>query len=360
MLSLLAVSSGLAGFAADARDFLAAVRFARPGLLWLSLLFPLFALLERWAAHRRRASVAKIGRPGAVAGQFTEHPGRQRLLGFAYSLAWALLILGAAGPRWGKSPETGVAVGRDVVIVIDLSRSMLADDMADRKAPTRWEAARNAALDLIDGAARRGGHRVAVVVFAARTKLLCPLTTDYDHARAIVEEIDGEHPPPEIRPVANAEVLSGTRIGAAISLAVKAHDNRFPGYQDVVLISDGDDPGDDKEWVIGSDAALEARVPVHTVGVGDPDAGTFLIFNEEPFETRLQEAPLKELATRTGGHYVGSRKEAPRLAEFFRTRVEPLTGRAVSDETVPLPRERYGWFLAPSLLLFTIAWRRGM
>ena len=74
---------------------------------------------------------------------------------------------GVGWPQWGKSDETGVAVGRDLVIVIDLSRSMQAPDMADPSAPTRWQAARAGALDLLAGIARRGGHRVAVVVFAA-------------------------------------------------------------------------------------------------------------------------------------------------------------------------------------------------
>src|SRR4051794_801848 len=217
---LLTFSSGLAGFWADAREFLAAVRFARPGLLWLLLLAPVLALVDRWAARRRRAAVSRIGRPAAVAGQLTGPTGRRRWSGLAYSLGWVALVLGAGGPRWGKSDETGIAVGRDVVVVIDVSRTMLADDMADRAAPTRWEAARSAALDLIDGMARRGGHRGGGGLVAARPHLLCPLTTDYDHARAVVADVDGQFPPVEVRPPPGEKVRSGTRIGAGLILAV--------------------------------------------------------------------------------------------------------------------------------------------
>jgi len=359
MTLLFAMSSGLAGFAADARDFLIALRFARPELLWLFLLFPMFALFDRWGANRQRAAIAKLGRPSAIAGQLTQPHSRQRWLRFTQSLAWTLLVLGVAGPLWGKSDETGIAVGRDVVVVIDLSQSMLADDMADRSAPRRWEAARNAAIDLIDGMAKRGGHRVGVVVFAARTKVICRLTTDYDHARAIVTEINGDLPPVEVRPPVSVEMPSGTRIGAGLIAAVKAHDNRFPGYQDIILISDGDDPGEDKEWVRGADAAREARIPVHTVGVGDPENGTFRELDMEIFETRLQEAPLKQIAAETRGQYVASRKDAPRLAEFFRTSLEPLPSRDVSDESITLPKERYLWCLVPALALFSIVWLRG-
>jgi Ca-activated chloride channel family protein len=356
---LLAAASGLAGFVADVRDFLVALKFARQELLWLFLLFPVFFLFDRYAARRLRSSIAKIGRPLAVAGQLTQPPTRQRALRFAQSCAWTLLILAVAGPLWGKSTETGIAVGRDVMIVIDLSRTMLADDMSDRSSPMRWEAARNAARDLVNAMARRGGHRVGIVVFANRTKVLCPLTTDYDHARAIIDEIDGLHPPVEIRPPIGVEVISGTRIGAGLIAAVKAQDVRFPGYQDIVLLSDGDDPGEDKEWVRGADAARDAKIPVYTVGIGDPENGTILTIADELIDTRLQEAPLKQIAAETRGQYIGSRKDTPQLGEFFRTNLEPLPSREVSDENVPLPKERYLWCLLPALVLFGMCWLRG-
>ena len=201
------------------------------------------------------------------------------------------LVLGLAGPRWGKSDETGIAVGRDIVIVMDLSRSMQAPDMADASAPTRWQAAKAGAIDLLGGIAVRGGHRVAIVAFAAHPKVICPLTTDYDHVRAVLNDLDGIYPPPEIRPGA-MEVTSGTRIGAALRVAVKTHDQRFPGCQDVVLISDGDDPAEDREWVRGSDEARKARIPVHTVGVGNPFEDYILAFGDELAPTRLKEEPL--------------------------------------------------------------------
>jgi Ca-activated chloride channel family protein len=355
---LFTTASGLAGLAADVREFLAAVRFARPELLWLVLLLPALGLVNRWAAKRRRAAVARIGRPAAVAGQLTHPVPRRRWLGLAYPLAWVALVLGLAGPRWGKSGETGVAVGRDLVILIDLSRSMLADDMADPATRTRWRAARAGARDLLDGVARRGGHRVAVVVFAAHPKVLCPLTTDYDHVRAVIDDLDGEYPPHEIRP-GPPDVISGTRVGEALKAAVAAHDNRFPGYQDIVLISDGDDPADDKEWVRGADEARKAEIPVHTVGVGNPDADAFLTFGEELVPTRLREEPLMQIAAETRGRYVAARTQTPQLGEFFRTQLEPLPSRHVSDESIPLPKERYPWFLGPALALFLVGWLRG-
>ena len=355
----MSLPSGLVGLFTDAREFLAAIRFARPELLWLVFLFPLLALTNRYAQVRRRTATELIGRPSAVASLHTDPRPRRRWLGLAYPFAWAALILGVAGPRWGKSDEPSIAVGRDLVVVVDLSQSMKADDMASPTAKARWQAARAGLLDLVNGMSRRGGHRIAVVVFAARAKLLVPLTTDYDHVRAIIEEIDGSQPPAEVRPGTDPTILSGTRIGTGLIAAVNTHDPRFPGSQDIILLSDGDDPGDDREWARGSNAARKAGIPVHTVGVGNPIVATPIPDHPDFISSKLEEDPLKQIAAETRGEYLPSQREVPRLADFFRSRIEPNPSREVSDDTIPQPQERYPWFLAPALLLFALGWLRG-
>ncbi|QDU20941.1 VWA domain-containing protein [Urbifossiella limnaea] len=366
-----ALPTGLAGLLADAREFLLGIRFAHPELLLALLVFPVFAALNAHAARRRRRESDAVGRPAAVAGLLTKPRVVRRWVGLAYPLAWVALVLGLAGPRWGRSDEPGIAVGRDVVLVLDLSRSMLATDLST--GITRWEAGRNGLHDLLDAVRRRGGHRVAVIVFAARPKVVVPLTTDYDHAAAVLDEIDGRHLPPDIRPAPDA--TSGTRIGAALLLALATHDPRFPGAQDIILVSDGDDPAGttDLEWRRGSDAARALRIPVHTVGIGDPsEAGVPLFLDGEPLEfqpredlppdwvrTRLQEEPLRQIAAETGGKYVAARKDTPRLGEFFRAAVEPNPSRTVSEDSVPQPKDRAAWFLAAALGLFVVGWLRG-
>jgi Ca-activated chloride channel family protein len=364
-----ALPSGLSGLLTDAREFLLAIRFARPELLWLLLLIPFLALINRYGLIRRRKAVAELGRPAAVAGLHTHPRQHYRWLGVVYPLAWIALLLGLAGPRWGKSDEPGVAVGRDLVVVVDLSRSMLAKDLANDEA--RWEAARAGLIDLMEAVSRRGGHRVAVVVFAAKPKLLVPLTTDYDHVLAVIDDLDGYYPPPEIRPGADPAVTSGTRVGAALEVAVAAHDPRFPGSQDIILLSDGDDPQNDREWLRGADAARKAGIPIHTVGIGNPGAGS-LIWVEDGFvelppmegqppnfvRTRLHEEPLKQIAAETRGHYLASRREPPRLGEFFRSVIEPNPSRLVSDDAIPQLKDRAAWFLGTALVLLSLGWLR--
>jgi Ca-activated chloride channel family protein len=235
--------------------------------------------------------------------------------------------------------------------------------MASAEARTRWEAARAGLLDLMNAVARRGGHRIAVVAFAARAKLLVPLTTDYDHVRSVIEEIDGQFPPPEVRPGADTSIASGTRIGAGLIAAVNAHDPRFPGSQDIILVSDGDDPGDDREWSRGSDAARRAGIPVHTVGVGNPETPAIVAvgdpMNPELIQTKLDEDVLKQIAAQTRGEYLAARREVPRLGDFFHARIEPHPSREVSDDRIPQPKERYPWLLVPALVLFAAGWLRG-
>src|SRR5262249_23508532 len=153
------------------------------------------------------------------------------------SLGLTVLVIGIAGPQWGRDWTQAVAPGRDLVVVLDLSRSMLAEQ------PSRLHRARAGLINLAESLRERGGHRVARVVFAGRAKVVCPLTHDYDHFREAVEEIDADRLPPDIAPTDDDP--SGTRIGAGIRAAVDLHDPRNRGFQDVLLLSDGDDPARD-------------------------------------------------------------------------------------------------------------------
>src|SRR5262249_22238232 len=148
------------------------------------------------------------------------------------------------------------------VVVLDCSRSMFAET------PSRLERARNALRDLAEALQPRGGHRLGLVTFAGAAKVACPLTHDYNLFRDAVEAVDLSHPDPALEPDAAA---SGTRIGLALEVAVEAHDERYRGLRDIVLLSDGDDPARDGEWERGAERARAEGVPVHCVGLGDPN-----------------------------------------------------------------------------------------
>jgi Ca-activated chloride channel homolog len=356
-------------FALDLRDFLSAVRFANPGALWLSLAPAVFSLVRRGCDRRDRRRLAMLGRAGAIAALRTGYDSRSWLARTSVLIAWLALVAAVAQPRWGTVDERGIAVGRDIVLAVDFSRSMWAEDMADPRRPARWQAAIATARSLIAELRTRGGHRVAVLVFASRPVVVVPLTTDYNHVDFRLEELDATTPPAEIRP-ADDSAKSGTRIGTALAAAIAAHDARFPGFREIILLTDGDDPAGDEEWRTGIPIARRAEIPVHVVAFGDPVDESFIFHRGVPLEafdksgvpmpvlTRLHEDVAEAIATGTGGRFFAGRRESPDAKELYRLAIEPGAVRELDDERLPQPRDRSAPFVGGAILLLAFAWWR--
>lgn len=328
--------------------------FAYPPALALLLVPPALSLLALLAARQRRHRLAQLASLPALGALTLMRPARRRLRDLCLTTALSFLALGIAGPRWGREPGQTAVRGRDLMVVLDMSWSMHARDVL----PSRLGRAKEALLDLSDAVQKQGGHRVGLVVFASQAKVLCPLTHDYDYFREVVQSLDEDYPPADLWPRPPAEPASGTRIGEGLLAALEAHDANFQGYQDVLLISDGDDPAGDEEWSIGAAAAQEAKVPVHVVGVGDPETpskvpikGGFLLHNYKEVLTKLEEQPLEAIAAQTGGRYVPARTSALPLGQLFRERIEPGDARELTEDALPVYRPRYLWCFVPALAL---------
>src|SRR4051812_32395549 len=142
--------------------------FANPWGLALLVALPVLGIIALLALRRRRAALARLGHLPAVQALISA-PGRlRRWKRTGLTLVLVLLCAGIAGPQWGRDWEPAAAHGRDLVVVLDMSRSMLAET------PRRLDRARAALIDLSRTVQERGGHRLALVVFAARAQLICP------------------------------------------------------------------------------------------------------------------------------------------------------------------------------------------
>jgi Ca-activated chloride channel homolog len=331
--------------------------FSHPDLLALIFIVPVLSVLSIVAARRRRRALLRLGRVPALVAMVDRRRQWQGLRFMCLLTGLSVLAFGIAGPQWGREPVAAVAAGRDLVIVLDLSRSMLADDVL----PNRLSHAKEAVAELLTDLQRRGGHRVALVAFAGRARLMCPLTHDYDHCKEKLRELDAERLLPELR--AGPDSISGTRIGAGIMLAVESQDQRFVGkqVQDIVLLSDGDDPARDNEYFNGIQAAQAAGIPVHTIGIGNPGetrpillGRDVLKFRGESVKSKLEEAPLKEIAEQTKGTYTAARTGPVPLVDLFRQTIEPGLKREAVDEAPPMYIQRYEWFFGGALLLFAL------
>jgi Ca-activated chloride channel family protein len=329
--------------------------FTHPFLLAALSALPVLSVLAWFASRRRQRALVALG--GLAVGAVLLRRRPSRLRAFVLWLGLVCLAVGMAGPRWGRDWSQSAAPGRDLVVVVDLSRSMYAE------APSRVELAQKSLLDLAATLRQRGGHRVGLVVFAGRARLACPLTHDLDHFRDSVEALDVSSPDPDLG--------AGTRIGAGLSLAVKTHaesltpaqeagSGRSRSARDIILLSDGDDPARDGEWRTGIELAHRERIPIHCVALGDavgphriPNGAGWLTYNDKEVLTRREDAPLQEIARRTNGRLIRAGARRALLGDEYLD----LAGRAGDEDSpdaLPVYRQRHRWFLLPCFVLLAL------
>lgn len=332
-------------------------QFEFPAVLGLLAVLPFFTFLTFLKRRRNRFAMAVFANASTLTAD--GKPGRSGdvLRSICFALGAALLVVGTAGPRWGSAEETTGLPGRDLVVVLDLSRSMLAQDVL----PNRLGRAQQALVELAKSLHQRGGHRLALVTFAAAARIDCPLTYDHSHFQTVVSDLDGTAPHPDLRPAGKA-FSSGTRLGAGLQTALKLLDRRYRSAQDILLISDGDDPAADEDWHSAVQEAAQSGIRIHTLGLGDPQResripggkGQVLRYQQREVTTRLNERPLQMIARRTGGDYLAARTQSVDLPTWFRRLAEAGPSREAVQASQSLPPSRSSWFLIPALSLLSL------
>ncbi|MGN0835037.1 MAG: VWA domain-containing protein [Candidatus Spyradosoma sp.] len=314
-------------------------------LLWIvPALTALYALAE---ARRRRALRGVLGAPhfsspdGEPVG--TDVSRGRRLARFLLLLACAALTTAAwARPSWGETVVPFRGAGRDVVVALDLSKSMLCEDVR----PSRLAHARRFTALLAE---RMRGDRLGLVPFAGDAFLACPLTFDRASFRAILDDQEIGSVP-----------LGGTNLEAALKTAAGSFETAENlGHCAIVLVTDG---GELSGSVAREAEKLRAaKQPVVVVGVGDPSAAAPIPLRDadgnvsylkdadgNTVTVRLEEKPLAELAAETGGVYVRS-ATTEMGDEAAAAWLRRLTPGAAEENVHAVPIERREWFLAPAL-----------
>jgi Ca-activated chloride channel homolog len=323
------------------------VTFPEPRWLLALAIVPVLLLLEVAAARRARRGLARLigERPDSVL-RAQVLAGSRRAGALLRLGAATALIVGAAGPEWGREVVRRASSGSDVVLVLDASASMDARDVA----PSRLEEARREALAALD---RLEGSRVGVVAFAGDASRLCPLTLDRSAARLTLESLS------------SASVSSpGTDLGRALRLAARVIPPGRRDEQAIVLWTDGED------LERGARAALDeiaaSGVRIFAVGVGTPAGGEVPVLDDQgravdvkrepgggPVVSRLDESLLRTVARRTrGGYFAASRPggELPRLLAALGALARSARGTRLSER----PVARFRWFAAIAILLLTL------
>jgi Ca-activated chloride channel family protein len=228
---------------------------------------------------------------------------------------------------------------------------MLAEDLQSTQ--PRWRSAVEHAQQMVSELQFRGGHRVGVVVFAARPSVVVPLSTDLGFVSVRLAELNANNPPSDI--LATGAEGSGTRIGRALQLATGLHTPQNTLAQDIVLFTDADDPADDGDWRLGIAATREAQIPVHVVGIGDAERATQLQLSglAAPVSTRLRNEVARSIALEGRGTYLHAGRELVDVRPWLQRLILTALTRQYEVDGIRHRIDRSAWFygIAAVLLL---------
>jgi Ca-activated chloride channel family protein len=226
------------------------------------------------------------------------------------------LIVALAQPRLGRTGPSLLPPGHDVVLAIDVSQSMAVQDAV----PNRLDSAVEAARSLVDALARTRANRVAVVAFAGRGVLRCPLTENFG---AVLDSLD-RLKPGGVRP-------GGTDLGAALDVAREAFGPvEHAEGRAIVVFSDGEDHAE--KWSSRIDRLRQADITVHTVAIGDAEEGhpvptgksaQPLLYHGEPVTSRRVDGALESIARQTDGSIVRLGLSTTDLGTLYQAKIEP-------------------------------------
>jgi Ca-activated chloride channel homolog len=317
--------------------------FARPENLYLFWGVAALACFLGWSLWWRKKRLERLIEPTLLP-MLTEEFSRTKaalralfLVGF-----FAFAVLALSRPQWGMRAETVRRKGVDVIIALDTSYSMNAEDVA----PSRLARARSEVRSLIG---RLRGDRVGLVSFAGSALVLCPLTLDYGAATLFLDVANTENVPEP-----------GTSLASAIVTADSAFVAREKKFKVLVIVTDGEDLGGPLDEAIAR--AKEAGIVIYTVGVGTTEGrpipvrdakGDVVEYRRDPggqvVISSLDERSLARISTETGGRYFRATTSESELDEIY-AGISSLDKKEFESKLVQNFEDRYQYPLAAALI----------
>lgn len=316
--------------------------FADIQYLWLLLLVPLFPVAYAIFRKMRRRRMEKLGDKALMEKLM---PSWSRSRGWwqvsFFSLGFAFFVIGLSRPLIGAKLKEHETKGAEVVIALDVSNSMLAQDYS----PNRLERAKLAIARIVD---KLRDDRIGLVVFAGGAYVQLPVTTDYVSAKMFLNSISTESVP-----------VQGTALGEAINTSARSFSAQSEKSRAIIVITDGENHEDDP--VGAARNAAEMGIRVFTIGVGSPEGkpiplkegGLLKDRNGEIVVTRLDEDILKQVAEVGGGAYVRAGNSEfglnPIIDEIRKMESEKFNSIVFEEYD-----EQYMYFFAIALAFFVL------
>ncbi|MDA0768591.1 MAG: VWA domain-containing protein [Chloroflexi bacterium] len=317
--------------------------FGEPQYLYGLALVPLAILFLWYARVRRRSALSRLA-DQALLGRLTDSVNirGRRWRTILWICALTMLVIAIARPQWGTELKITEQKGLQLMMALDISESMLAQDMK----PDRLTRAKMETLELVS---RLRGDEVGLVLFSGASFIQFPLTFDYSTARIYLEG-------------ANPRLISrqGTAMAGAIDTAMTAFDGEREGQKVLLILTDGESHEGDS--IAAARRAARSGVVVYTVGFGSDRGEPIPVYNRigqitgfredadsATILTRLEESTLRSVAEQTGGQYF--RASQGRITEALITELGKLEKASVQSEVEIVRVERFQWFLLAALVM---------
>jgi Ca-activated chloride channel homolog len=323
------------------------MNFDHPGMLLLLWILPLVAGLMIYAQRKRAAAARRFVQSSMLARLMPPiMDTRPWIKGTLVLLGLAAIIVACARPRFGVYFEKVVQRGVDCFICLDVSRSMLAEDVA----PSRLGRAKSDIRDLLK---KLAGDHVGLIVFAGKPVVKVPLTTDDGFFRTVLDEVDNHSAP-----------RGGTLIGDAIRKAMEAMPPRADHDQIIVLITDGEDQ--ESYAAEAAKQAAEKGIKIFTVGLGDSaegaripirgESGGLTYEKDEKGEhwSKTDQDLLKQIALATGGAHIPAGTKAYDLGQIYEDHLANLARGEEENQKRKRFQERYQIFLVLGIALLAL------
>ena len=323
------------------------MRYGNLDHLYLFILIPLLIMGFIIAARKRRAALARFAGNKTLMRIASPVSNRKRIVKMALVIfGCVFLILALIEPKWGYHIEEVTRRGIDIVIAVDTSKSMLADDIK----PNRLSAAKRKIEDLLR---ELKSDRVGLVAFAGSAYTYCPLTVDYGAFRLFLDDLN-----------TNLLPLGGTNLEVAIKRSMLAFDSDTKKHKTIILITDGEDHSG-----MAIEAAREAKkegIIIYTVGIGKKEGSYIKIKNKKGEEillknkdgqvikSRLDEITLNKIALETGGAYTPAYGTKWGLERIYKEEISRIEEKELGSQRIKLYENRFQLPLLAALVLITL------
>lgn len=315
--------------------------WANPEWLWCLLIVPILIGLSVWRAYTNRHPSLTFSDTSG----FTDMPRGWRTYGvwMAPLLQWmaiALIVLAIARPQNKNTTVERHAEGIDIVLALDISTSMRAEDLK----PNRFEAARDVAIDFID---KRVSDRIGLVVFARKSFTVVPPTLDYDLLKRLLNNVE------------MGIIEDGTAIGMGIATAVNRLKESQAKSKVIILLTDGQNNAGKIDPVTAADLALSYNIKIYTIGAGTKGTAPYPV--QDPIfgkryqnvKVEIDEEMLTQIADMSGGAYFRA-TDTEQLQEIY-DRIDELERTKVDELIYTDYEDLYPRFLLPAILLLVLS-----